>query len=542
MSPVPRNSLWRYSRGLGPPVLLWGLFIGYLFFFHEFPFGVSESSDEAALREWLRETRIFSKTLPRLVREYMSWAQTAQPDNEMDPLAPTNWPSELRAFLQSMCEPTKKYQGQLPFFPVIYRIELKFLDRPRPDVPPVIFWDSGVPRNSSQYRSLPNYHIHPNVVVNLDYQLHAFNKRYRDERTASLRVRWVTGLAAAATALAFLWIYVVQRREKEREAHRTRAQQQIDQAERLLLTEELRRQEAEQRKEESERKLLEQRLAAQESEQQLLELKSQLFANIGIMAGSYAHNIKNLLVRPNDLLRRCLEADSISDTQQQMLGEVKQTLGMVTERLQQILHTVRRDPSRAELTRIDLNALAIDLQRTWEHLALEKWKLNLRVEPALEPLAIEGDLSHLQQAAENLLFNARDATFEMRTHLRESARKGSDGGDLPNELEERRQALIAAAAWKGLVVLRTRQEGSRAILEVQDNGIGMTEEVRRQCTQTHFSTKRNNAIYEGYSAGMGLGLSFVVVVLQHQQAAMSIESVPLGGTTFRISFPLAKAV
>jgi signal transduction histidine kinase len=348
----------------------------------------------------------------------------------------------------------------------------------------------------------------------------------------------VTGLAAAATALAFLWIYLVQRRERGRERQRAQTQQQIDQAERLLLTEELRRQEAEQRKEESERKLLEQRLAAQESEQQLLELKSQLFANIGIMAGSYAHNIKNLLVRPNDLLRRCLEADSVPGEQRQMLGEVRQTLGTVTERLQQILHTVRRDPGRAELTRIDLNALAAEMQRTWEHLAREKWKVNLRVEASPEPLVIQGDLSHLQQAAENLLFNARDATFEMRAHLREAARKGADGSGSGEAVEDPRQALIAAAAWKGQVVLRTRREGTRAVLEVQDNGIGMTEAVRRRCTETHFSTKRNNAIYEGYSAGMGLGLSFVVVVLQHQQATLAIDSTPLGGTTFRISFPL----
>ena len=41
-------------------------------------------------------------------------------------------------------------------------------------------------------------------------------------------------------------------------------------------------------------------------------MKSQLYASIGIMAGSYAHNIKNLLVRPNDLLARCLEADGLS--------------------------------------------------------------------------------------------------------------------------------------------------------------------------------------------------------------------------------------
>jgi len=71
----------------------------------------------------------------------------------------------------------------------------------------------------------------------------------------------------------------------------------------------------------------------------------------------YAHNIKNLLVRPNDLLGRCLDDPQLPADQEQMLREVRQTLGTVTERLQQILRTVRRDPSKAELTRIDLNAL-----------------------------------------------------------------------------------------------------------------------------------------------------------------------------------------
>ena len=91
-----------------------------------------------------------------------------------------------------------------------------------------------------------------------------------------------------------------------------------------------------------------------------------------------------------------------------------------------------------------------------------------------------------------------------------------------------------------MAVLRTRREGNRAILEVQDNGIGMTEEVRRHCTQTHFSTKRDNAIYEGNSTGMGLGLSFVVVILEHHQASLGIESMPLQGAVFRMSFPLVE--
>src|SRR5262249_60082430 len=105
----------------------------------------------------------------------------------------------------------------------------------------------------------------------------------------------------------------------------------------------------------AERKLLEQRLATQAAERQALELKSQLYASIGIMAGSYAHNIKNLLVRPNDLLRRCLEGDGLSADQEHMLREARQTLGTVTERLQQILQTVRRHPSRSAMTRLDLN-------------------------------------------------------------------------------------------------------------------------------------------------------------------------------------------
>src|SRR5262249_54687632 len=333
----------------------------------------------------------------------------------------------------------------------------------------------------------------------------------------------------------------VQHRVRERKHQRQEAQQAIEQKERLLLQEEVRRQEAELRQEDTERRLLEQRLATEAVEREALELKSQLYASIGIMAGSYAHNIKNLLVRPNDLLRRCLEADGLDGNQERMLSEVKQTLGTVTERLQQILRTVRRDPSRSELTRLDLNNVARDIAHTWKDLAREKWKLDLTLDldTAAGPLWIQGDLSHLQQAAENLLFNARDATFEMRNHLRTEARgQGSGVRSQESENEAVRQALIAAVGWRGQVVLRTRRQSNRAVLEVEDNGIGMTEEVRRRCTETHFSTKRDNALYEGAAAGMGLGLSFVVVILEHHGAALEIESEPLHGTTFRANFPL----
>ena len=143
---------------------------------------------------------------------------------------------------------------------------------------------------------------------------------------------------------------------------------------------------------------------------------------------------------------------------------------------------------------------------------------------------IHGDSSHLQQAIENLIFNARDATFEMRSYLRESARS-----DSTLSADARRQRLIEAASWKGNVALSVTADPPQLV--VVDNGIGMTPEVRDHCMETHFSTKRDNALFEGYNAGMGLGLSFVAVVLGHHNATSTIETEPWNGTRFIITFP-----
>jgi signal transduction histidine kinase len=116
----------------------------------------------------------------------------------------------------------------------------------------------------------------------------------------------------------------------------------------------------------------------------------------------------------------------------------------------------------------------------------------------------------------------------MRGHLRDEARQAPP--------EERRQALINAAGWRGKVVLGARQGPTGPVLEVTDNGIGMTEDVRKRCTEAHFSTKRDNALHEGHSSGMGLGLSFVVAILATHEAKLEIESEPMRGATFRVLF------
>jgi signal transduction histidine kinase len=99
--------------------------------------------------------------------------------------------------------------------------------------------------------------------------------------------------------------------------------------------------------------------------------------------------------------------------------------------------------------------------------------------------------------------------------------------------------LLDAATWRGCIFLGTRCEGGNVILEVRDNGIGMTDEVRARCRHPHFSTKRDNALHESNSTGMGLGLSFVAVILEHHHAHMEIESQRLEGSVFRVRFAKA---
>ena len=518
-----RRLVWKYAAGLAPGVLVWLVLVGWLATLLYSRANWSEEADEAVVREWLDEARNFRKTLPELVADYVRMKEeSTTPERLREKRA------EIAEQMRALAEPTRAYLGQLPGFPVVYRLEVAV--RAGPSSPPeVLAWDSPLPRPRQPTQNRVRAVEYPalgdadgRATVRCEYQMHAFNKLQRREADRR-RVSWVAGaVLLAATLLAGLFVARFLARERSREVERLTALARVEHQEKVVLEARLLRREAEADAADAQKR-------AAEAEKSALEMKSQLYASIGIMAGSYAHNIKNLLVRPNDLLARCIEADGLSRDQTGMLHEVKSTLGTVTERLQQILRTVRRDPGNAEVTRVDLAQLVKDTAATWSEMGKDKWKLNVVAEPTDGPLWVSADLSHLQQAVENLVFNARDATFEMRSHLREAARQVSDP-------TARKARLIEAAGWTGKITLAARRMGSTPVLEVRDNGIGMTEEVRANCLRTHFTTKRDNALYEGYSAGMGLGLSFVAVVLEHHQAELEIESEPLRGTTFRVRF------
>ncbi len=499
-------------------------------------------NDRADVEEWLEETRVFRKTLPEIVREYIDlYEQYGNEDASSNEYIQRKR-EEISEQIKALTDPLRIYVAQLPLFLEVYHLRIDFSPFDESKIRS-IRWDSPIPRpRKSNSAILAKLDLpisfnnqEKSAIIHCEYRIHAFNRIQHEEERNRVHKGIVVIVVLSGLVVSSVWILRFLRRERMQQ----QSLRQLERARMLMLAEKLRAQEAEREQDVLKSRLLEQELENERQSNRLKEaeysFRSQLFAGMNVMAGSYAHNIKNLLVRPNDLLVRCLNMAELKSDQVSMLQEVQDTLGVVTDRLQQILRTVRRDLSHTEMTSIDLNQMVQDCDKTWTQLAREKWKVNLNCQLASSAQSIQADLSHLLQALENLLFNARDATYAMRNHLRDQAR-------LIPDIQKRRQAILDAASWRGEVSLRVVEHQKRKCIEVEDNGIGMDEEVKQRCTETHFTTKKDNALYQGLSAGMGLGLSFVSFVLDQHQAQMEIESHPFTGTIFRIIFPSAEPV
>nr|WP_262410743.1 ATP-binding protein [Pseudomonas alcaligenes] len=120
--------------------------------------------------------------------------------------------------------------------------------------------------------------------------------------------------------------------------------------------------------------------------------------------------------------------------------------------------------------------------------------------------AVPATANELEQVLLNLLKNAAQAI-----HLR-------DDEDEP-----------------GRIVLRTRLNPPWAEIQVEDNGIGMPENVRKRIFEPFFTTKE-----VGQGTGLGLSVSYFIVTNNHK-GQMEVHSTPGQGTCFTLRLPLVSA-
>jgi signal transduction histidine kinase len=84
----------------------------------------------------------------------------------------------------------------------------------------------------------------------------------------------------------------------------------------------------------------------------------------------------------------------------------------------------------------------------------------------------------------------------------------------------------------GSIVIRTRVVNEQAVIEVQDTGCGIPEDIRERIFDPFFTTKPS-----GKGAGMGLAVCYNIAVNVHG-GSIEVESSPGHGSVFRITLPL----
>jgi PAS domain S-box-containing protein len=245
----------------------------------------------------------------------------------------------------------------------------------------------------------------------------------------------------------------------------------------------------------TERRLLEQHLI----QQQKLE-------GLGMLAGSIAHDINNLLTPvliSADLMRGCIPQNEKSV---KYLAAITQAGSGIKDLVNQIL--LFSSGQQGELAPLDLNSVVTNFTGILRRTIRENIVIDIKVSE--EACLVMADRSRLEQILMNLAVNAQDAI--------------EGGGSIRIETGCRAFGKEEAAPCPGL------HPGRYVTLSFGDTGCGMAPKVKQKLFEPFYTTKQ-------VGKGTGLGLSTVYGIVQQHSGHLEVVSEVGSGTLFRIFFP-----
>ena len=104
-----------------------------------------------------------------------------------------------------------------------------------------------------------------------------------------------------------------------------------------------------------------------------------------------------------------------------------------------------------------------------------------------------------------------------------------------NLLTNAAEALATSAQEHGRIEVRLTHDDANVVLEVEDNGPGLSEAAMATVFEPHVTTKATGT-------SLGLGLSICRALVRRLGGTISIESVPNERTCFRVTLPIAEPV
>ena len=218
-------------------------------------------------------------------------------------------------------------------------------------------------------------------------------------------------------------------------------------------------------------------------------------------AADASHELRTPLTIMRGELEALLKFDGIGEDDAQQIGSVLEEVDRLTAIVEGLLAISRLEAGETQLgkTPVDLSRLAATTVEQLLPLAEEKAiALECRTAPGV---MVEANEVRLKQVVVNLVDNAIKYTPE-----------------------------------SGRITVQVAAENSEAILEVTDNGIGISAEALPHIFQRFYRSEQAEA---RRARGTGLGLSMVQSILEAHGGKISVESREGNGACFRILLPLS---
>ncbi len=222
--------------------------------------------------------------------------------------------------------------------------------------------------------------------------------------------------------------------------------------------------------------------------------RAEHMATLGEMATGLAHEIRNPLAGIAGVIEIIGRDLPDSSPARAVVKDVRQEIARINRIVTDLLQTARPHPPKVRKS--DLNTTVEHAVMLGRQQALSKSvEITLHKDPALPE--VEHDSDQIHQVMLNLLLNA-----------------------------------LQAIELNGKVAVAIELRGENAVIEVADNGRGISPDHLPNIFRPFFTTKGD---------GTGLGLSLARRIIEDHQGRIDVTSTVGKGTTFSVVLPLQRA-
>jgi len=223
----------------------------------------------------------------------------------------------------------------------------------------------------------------------------------------------------------------------------------------------------------------------------LLMKRSEKFAATGRIARTIAHEVRNPLTNINLAVSQLKNDLADQDENSTMLFDMVERN---SKRINQLISELLSATRFAELVfvSVSVNTLLDEaLELAKDRIELKQITVQKNYAPNIRNISV--DAEKVRIAFLNLIVNAIEAMEPIT----------------------------------GILKIHTEENDNKCIIEISDNGSGMTEEQLNNLFEPYFTTKAN---------GNGLGLTNTHNVILNHRGVINVTSLPATGTTFTIKF------